>query len=155
MNIFAIYDSPIESAIYLVDKHVVKMPLETAQLLCNAFALNNSHKLTPYKHTHLKHPCSIWASESEENYDWLCLHGLELCNEYSERYDKIHKSQNIINWCCNNRPKFSKKTLSTFACAMPDLYKISQEPTLCYQEYYRVGKKHLHSWKNNNIPPFL
>jgi hypothetical protein len=155
MNIFAIYDNPVESAIYLVDKHIVKMPLESAQLLCNAYFINNSKKKTPYNPTHLNHPCSIWTAESNDNFEWLCHHGIELCNEYSERYNRTHKCLDVILFCLENKPKFPQKSMTKFACAMPDEYKISEDPILCYQEYYRIGKKHLHNWKNNKKPHFL
>jgi hypothetical protein len=58
-------------------------------------------------------------------------------------------------WAEQNRPKLPKKSITPFAIAMPDVYKISDNPIECYREYYAKGKKHLHTWKNNNKPDFI
>lgn len=71
MNIFILDTNPKIAAQYHVDKHVVKMILETAQLLCSAHWLNGSE--APYKLTHKNHPCAIWTRECVENYNWLCI----------------------------------------------------------------------------------
>ena len=84
MNIFFLDEDPTMSAQYHVDKHVVKMILETAQLLCgvhHATAPDNTY--VPYKLSHKNHPCSIWARTSLSNYLYLCELGLELCKEYT------------------------------------------------------------------------
>jgi hypothetical protein len=155
MNIFAIHSNPFISGSYLVDKHIVKMPLETAQMLCSTHTLVNSGIKAPYLPSHLKHPCNLWLTESEENYDWLIYHGISLCFEYSERYGRVHSCLQVILWAEENRPKLPKKSITPFAIAMPDVYKISDNPVECYREYYAKGKKHLHAWKNNRKPDFV
>ena len=65
MNIFVLDNDPFKAAEYQCDKHVVKMVLETAQLLCSA------HETAPYKRTHYNHPCAIWTRSSLSNYMWL------------------------------------------------------------------------------------
>lgn len=92
MNIF-ILDTDIKlSARYHVDRHIVKMPLETAQLLCTAHHAGGTDKDTiPYRMTYKNHPCAMWARENISNYTWLCYFGLELCYEYTYRYKKVHK----------------------------------------------------------------
>ena len=80
MNIFYL-DSDIElNAKYHNDKHVVKMILESAQLLCGVhWYLGRS---APYKFSHKNHPCSIWTRSSINNYNYLCKLGKALCKEY-------------------------------------------------------------------------
>ena len=113
------------SAQYHVDKHVVKMILETAQLLCgvhHATAPDNTY--VPYKLSHKNHPCSIWARTSLSNYLYLCELGLELCKEYTYRYGKRHKSQDVIEWCLINKPNVPDVEFTEPAKAMPDEYKV-------------------------------
>jgi hypothetical protein len=87
MNIFFLDEDPTLSAQYHVDKHVVKMILETAQLLCGVHhATSQITDQVPYKLSHKNHPCAIWARTSLSNYLYLCELGLELCKEYTYRY---------------------------------------------------------------------
>ena len=66
MNIFFLDNDIRKCAIYHCDKHVVKMTLETAQLLCGVHHIIGGD--APYKLSHKNHPCSIWARESLSNY---------------------------------------------------------------------------------------
>jgi hypothetical protein len=77
MNIFYLDKSPYTCARYHCDKHVVKMILETAQLLCGAHWATGG--TAQYKPTHLNHPCAIWVRKSLSNYKWLCELGFNLC----------------------------------------------------------------------------
>ena len=87
MNIFALDNDVKVAAQWHVDKHVVKMPLETAQMLCTArHELGEKPESIPYKVAHKNHPCTIWCRTSSENYDWLCDLGMVLCKEYTYRY---------------------------------------------------------------------
>lgn len=114
MNIFILDENPVTAAQMLCDKHIVKMPLETAQLLSSVFSIalkepnplvsiTNQNIEVPYKLTHKNHPCSLWARQSKGNFDWLIKHGKELCIEYSLRYKRTHKSEEVIDWCNNNK----------------------------------------------------
>jgi hypothetical protein len=136
-----------------VDKHVVKMPLETAQILCTVhWQVGNQ---APYKSTHKKHPCTIWAGQSIQNYMWLCELGLELCKEYTHRYAKTHKCEDIINWCIINTPNLPDAVITPYALAMPDEYKTSKDPIECYRNYYIGAKSHIHTWKNRQKPYWI
>jgi hypothetical protein len=77
------------------------MPLETCQLLSIVASDKWGHGYgtlpkadgTPYateKGAFRNHPCTKWASESEENARWLLVHGFALCQEYAVRYEKTH-----------------------------------------------------------------
>jgi len=90
MQIFYTDSCPIVSAANLDDRRCIKMILESAQLLSSALILNGQE--APYKLTHKNHPCAVWARSSRENYIWLLRHFSALCNEYTFRYGKTHKS---------------------------------------------------------------
>ena len=93
MNIFVTDICPKQSAINLCDKHVVKMTLESAQMLCTAqhlMASNPSDLL--YKPTHENHPCNVWTRLSSCNYHWLFKHFQHLATEYTFRFGKVHAS---------------------------------------------------------------
>jgi len=90
MNIFYLSKNPIVAAEKQINKHVIKMILESAQMLCTAhreFGIDNDNL---YKRTHTNHPSAIWVRASSQHYDWLYQHMLALGNEYTNRYGKIH-----------------------------------------------------------------
>lgn len=149
MNIFVLSSDPITAAVMHCNKHIVKMPLEVAQMLCSAFEQGEA----PYRRTHYNHPCSKWARESEKNYRWLIIHGLALCLEYSARYNKVHKSMQIIEWCSNNIDKLNlpNNELTPFAQAMPDECKHSDAVT-AYRNYYVMYKKQFAQWPEGKTP---
>lgn len=121
MNIFILSEDPQEAAEMMCDKHVVKMILETAQLLCSPFPPGEA----PYKRSHYNHPSAVWARESVRNYEWLIVHGLALCDEYFFRYGKQHKSKEVILWCQNNYEKLKLpiKNRTPFPKVMAEEYK--------------------------------
>ena len=106
MNIFVTNQCPIQSARNLPDKHIVKMPLETCQMLSIIYSdwyygIGQLHKVDgkPYATKHgafRKHPCTIWAAESYWNLSWLISHGMALCDEYTARFHKQHACQLAI-----------------------------------------------------------
>ena len=87
MNIFYVELEPDAAARSLCDKHVVKMPLESAQMLCAPFAT------APYKRVHYNHPCTVWARESKANYEWLLDHAFALLQEYTNRKRRLPSSR--------------------------------------------------------------
>lgn len=95
MNIFVTSSDPVESARALDDKRVIKMVLETAQMLCTALRLNNGTHLAKYKSTHENHPCNIWVRTSRENYQWTIDHFAALLSEYNIRSGKIHACESM------------------------------------------------------------
>lgn len=142
MNIFVLDYDPRVCATLHKNKHIVKMPLETAQLLCSVHHMIGNINV-PYRLTHKNHPCSIWARECIENYNWLCNLGLELCYEYTNRYKRVHKCQNIIQWCIDNPPLLNKYgSMTNFPLAMPDDCKIG-DVVDSYNEYYLKYKNHI------------
>ena len=106
MNIFVTDSCPIQSARNLPDKHIVKMPLETCQMLAIIFSdwyygVGKLYKSdgTPYRTAHgafRNHPCTQWAAASQYNLAWLIRHGYALCDEYNQRYGKVHTCFDVI-----------------------------------------------------------
>jgi len=149
MNIFILDNDVKKCAQYHVDKHVLKMVVETSQLLCGVHWVLGSE--APYKLSHKNHPCAIWARESLSNYVYLCELGLELCNEYTYRYGKRHKSLDVILWCIINRPNIPDKGFTEPAKAMPDEYKVD-DVVQSYRNYYMGAKSGFAVWKMRDIP---
>lgn len=155
MNIFVLDLNPRKCAEYHVNMHTTKMCVEYNQILCSAHHVANSDCLIPYKLSHKNHPCSIWARTCIENYNWLCELAVCLCEEYTFRYGKRHKSQDVVEWALIHKPKLpSNGSLSEFALAMPDECK-TNNPVESYRLYYMVHKKNIAHWKNRNIPDWF
>ena len=158
MNIFVLDKDIKQSAKAHCNPHVVKMPLETAQLLCTArHELGEGADTIPYRKTHINHPCSIWARESLHNYVWLCKFGFELCIEYTHRYGKVHKCQAVIDNCLLNTPKiasFKSIHKTQHPQAMPDEYK-TDDAVSAYRSYYINDKSHLLKYTNRNKPDWI
>lgn len=177
MNIFYVNTDPDIAAQSLVDKHVVKMILETAQLLSTAHRFldgtqtvinKNGRKKkvwvlpdlldkTLYGATHINHPSAIWARETSGNYDWLYQHLLALLKEYTFRYGKKHKveTSGMVFVLRKNPINIKKAELSTMPSCMDVKYKVSEDPITNYRNYYREGKKHIHAWKKRNPPEWI
>jgi hypothetical protein len=152
VNVFVLDYDPDVAAAYLVDKHVVKMMLETAQLLSTA--VNLAGVDAPYKTTHANHPCSLWVRESRQNFDWLVRHGIAIAGEYTRRYGKVHKSESIVRVLSAYSELFPDTSLTAFALAMPEEYKTS-DAVESYRKYYTCAKRHIASWKTSRPPWFV
>ena len=149
MNIFILDNDPELAAVYQADKHVVKMVLESAQMLCAAFPQGEA----PYRRTHLNHPCTVWSRTCRTNYEWLLEHADSLAAEYTRRYSKTHKSTAVIDWCRENADTIDfiepeTDYLTPFAQAMPDQYK-NADAVVAYREYYRSEKKDIATWRRS------
>lgn len=146
MNIFAVHPSPEVSARSLCDRHVIKMILECAQMLCT---IRNEQNLpSKYKSFNPKHPCNLWIASSSANYMWLIEHALFLADEYTVRYGKVHKSQAVIEACLDGMEEltFPGDELEPFVQCMPDQYKAS-DPCLGYQAFYIHEKAYFAKWE--------
>ncbi len=153
MNIFVLDEDIKKCAQYHCDQHVVKMILESVQLLCTA--LNKKGFITPYKSTHVKHPCVLWIEESFDNFLWLKTLALELNKEYKYRYRKEtdHKSISVlaeISAC-----SYAAKGLTPFAQAMPDVYKVANDPIQAYRNFYIGDKAKFAKWTRRNPPDWF
>lgn len=150
MNIF-ILDRDIEKCARAhCDQHVVKMILESAQILCTA--LNRKGIKTPYRSTHVKHPCVIWAGESFDNFRWLMSLARALNAEYRYRYKKTvdHKSMGVIKALGGAR--FPRRGITPFAQAMPEKYRVPGDAVAAYRAFYRGEKRGFATW-SRRAPP--
>lgn len=151
MNIFVLDEDPRLAAEAQCDQHVVKMTLETAQLLCAAFP----EGAAPYRRSHYNHPCAVWARTSANNFLWLWEHGVWLANEYEHRFGKEHKSLSVIRWCLDNFEHSDVPAcgdLTAFAQAMPEQYR-RDNPVSAYRAYYLGAKRDFARWNNGRAAP--
>ena len=146
MNIFVVDNDPVVAATMLCDKHVVKMIVETAQMLCTVGRSNGYE--TRYRSTHAKHPCTLWAGQSKQNWDWLVKHGLSMCEEYTRRYGRRHKTHDVIESLARLPIDLPTTGLTPFAQAMPDQYK-GDDPVEAYRNYYKGEKSGFAKWKTS------
>jgi hypothetical protein len=153
MNIFVLDKKIDKCAQYHCDQHANKMILESVQLLCTA--LNKKNFSTPYKSTHVKHPCVLWVEESYENFEWLIQLALALNVEYKFRFDKTedHKSISVISKIENY--KFDRVGLTPFPQAMPDKYKVPGNPVKAYRNFYIGEKLGFARWTKRGIPRWI
>ena len=118
MNIFLTSPEPVACARALDDRRLVKMCLETAQLLSQAVVLNGGEHASLYNVTHQHHPCAKWCRSSLGNFLWLCDHGIALCDEYMFRYGRRHASRTVIKAASECRTVIPPGPLEfTFDCS--------------------------------------
>ena len=142
MNIFYLSTDPEKAAKYMYNKHVVKMILESAQLLCTAHVISDGENANvPYKVTHKNHPSAIWARESTSNYKWLYDHMIALGEEYTRRYGKKHLTIIKCSGVLSKAPANVTKTeLTPMPQCMPDQYKVPGNSVEAYWNYYEAEK---------------
>ena len=144
MNIF-ILDYDIEqSAKDHCDQHVNKMILEATQIICTVNHLKGNLPVH-YKPTHPKHPCTIWAGTSLENYIYVLDYAHYLNEEAKRRYSKKvnHKSYDVL--MSMTFPDFELIKRTDFARAMPEQFKRIADPVEAYRQYYKT--KEFATWK--------
>ena len=178
MNIFYLNNDVRQCAQMHVDKHCIKMILESAQLLSTAHRVldgklfigktdtgrNIKRWILPderdkilYSATHINHPSAIWCRQNKSNYNWLYNLLVELCKEYTYRYDKIHKCESIGLVKALKTPPVSipKGSFTEPTPAMPDEYKVPGNSIQSYHNYYIGAKSHMFSWKKRRPPEWI
>ena len=176
MNIFQLHQSPIFSAQMMCNKHVVKMIVETAQLLSTAhrildgqlyldktknnrkikrYLLSDTREETLYKASHINHPCNIWTRQTNNNYIWLYCHFDALCEEYTFRYKKIHSTEQKLLDILSIPPyNINVGPLMPLPQAMPEKYKQASAVS-AYRAYYLGEKTSFAKWTNREIPEWF
>jgi len=159
MNIFYLHKEPTTCAEFHCDKHVVKMILESAQMLSTAHRVLDGETFADhnrlYKLTHGNHPSNVWLRASNMNYRHLYELFIALCDEYTYRYGKIHATdaklriplamtpRNIVNGPMSQPPQ-----------CMPDEYK-EDNSINGYRNYYLGEKAYMCKWTKREIPAFM
>ena len=179
MNIFYLDKDPIEAAKQSCDKHVVKMIVESAQMLSTAHRMidgnlytdktkagrnikrwkhpNPNMEKTLYKACHTGHPSTVWVMQSAYNYHWLYKHMMALNTEFKMRYGHIldHKTVQLLEGALMYPPKnISLNTIATDPPpAMPDYCKIPGDSVASYRKYYIFEKQRFATWKSPSTVP--
>jgi len=179
MNIFYVHKDPVIAAKMLIDRHVVKMIVESAQMLSTAHRIldgteyydktKNGRKIKRWKHPnsnmekilylagHVKHPSTLWVMDNIFHYSWLYNHMLALNEEFKIRYGHtkdhmtIRKLGELLKHAPKNIPVNKIGTDPT--PAMPDECKIPGDVVGSYRKYYIMKKRSFASWKAPAIIP--
>ena len=180
MNIFYVHEDPTTCAQQHVDKHVVKMILEYAQLLSTAhrvldgvetmgtsksgrkakrWVLPDEREDALYKASHINHPSAKWCRHTLANYNFLFKLWIELMREYHYRYGKIHSSMRLVKHLRFPPTKISIGEFSAPWRAMPDDYKVDRSvpnyTVESYRAYYNGAKTNMFKWKNRPTPEWI
>ena len=178
MNIFYVDSNPEVAARNMVDRHVVKMILETAQLLSTAhrvidgeeyvgqsqsgrkakrWRLSGNADAIMYAATHINHPSAVWVRENSANYDWLYDHLLALGREYTYRYGRTHLTIDKLKDILEDAPEniTQRKVMTKMPSCMDKQYIVSLDPITNYRNYYNYGKTDLLRWSNRPPPQWI
>lgn len=175
MNLFFLSMNPKTAARWHANIHIVKMIVETAQLLCNVHrraAGKESNCLPPYtrkrsipyqdsKAGHSKLGSMIWVAESLGNYRWAVQLGLELCREYNRGRGRAkgkvtkHRTEAVLEWLRDHEPNFRRKARTKVRrvhLAMPD--ELKQDDIIeAYRDYYFSKRKTMRmEWPEGRTP---
>ena len=176
MNIFYLHENPIQNAKWHIDKHIVKMPIEYAQLLSTAhrlldgemylgktangrnikrWRLDDEREDILYKASHINHPSAIWVRESIENYYQMFKLYMATLAEFTNRYGKIHGSSKPSIALIRPPSNIPMVKGTQLPQCMPEICKVKNNPILAYRNYYIVEKNSFASWKNREIPEWF
>jgi hypothetical protein len=178
MNIFYLDNDPVKCAEMHVDKHVVKMIVEYAQLLSTAhrildgvpvvskrattgrqqttYHLDDDRDGVLYRATHFNHPSAVWVRKRESHYRCLFNLWIALMDEYTYRYGKIHSTSRLVSHL--NKPPKNIKFGDGFdqpTPAMPDKYIVPGDSVQSYKNYYLGAKTEMFRWKNRDKPYWI
>lgn len=165
MNIFVVDRDPKISAQMLCDKHIIKMILESCQMLSTAIWYSGFQHLKPKefavshsfcKPCYINHPCTQWVRQNKENFMWLYNHGKALCEEKLFRYfnNPPHKRQSDYDRFLHYLDFIPSGDLEPFAQEMPEQYKCV-DTVKAYRDYYIGKKKHILYYTRRQVPHWL
>lgn len=152
MNRFVLDRNPVKAAYMHCDKHVVKMILEEAQMLSTVHRRYGSTDDRLYRATHVKHPCTLWAGETQANYRWAYQLLVSLCAEYTWRYGgKKHATERLLDVLRDPPAGLPAGPLTPFPQAMPDHLR-GPDPVEAYRRYYIAEKARFARWTVQRTP---
>lgn len=178
MNIFILDESPVQAAQLQCDKHVVKMIVESAQMLSTVHRMldgtqvtNDKGKLVKkwvfnddrdelyYKAVHTGHPCTVWTMQSDLNYNWHYAHFVALCDEYTYRYGKVHATDKLLRSALSVMPKnirYGDRTPFALAMNSNPECKFPDDPVKSYRMFYQTKQDRFKMvWTNRDIPEWF
>ena len=168
MNIFVLDLDPAVAARMHCDKHVPKMCVEAAQMMASALrrhgATDEQMPLTksgtPYKGGYHHHPCTVWAGDSEANFQWLARYGYWLFTEYTKRFGKTHACEGPIRFMGHLSIMIPTGELTPFAIAIADHMECRKLPDFDnmsavekYRAYYNHDKRYFAKWEMGTPAP--
>ena len=179
MNIFYLHENPIQNAKWHIDKHIVKMPIEYAQLMSTAhrildgdmywdrtannrrikrWRLNDAREDILYKASHINHPSAVWVRENRLHYQWLYRLFKKLGHEYTHRYGKVHSTNLLLNQLLeeapNNIPVIDWKDPQPAMKHYPDCI-VPGDSLQSYKNYYIVAKAYFAKWSKRDTPQWF
>lgn len=161
MNRFLIDHHPIAIAKQLCDQHIVKMPLEEAQMLCTSLwhhAPEYAREMGLYKPVHQKHPCTLWAMENQENYSFAFMLYEAMLDEYTYRYGKQHGASRHQDALRNGKhflPRAMGVTKHPQCFSGHDHLKTDERwPIMAYRAFYIVDKLRFARYNKGREMPF-
>lgn len=153
MNVFLL-DSDIQKAVrYMCDRHIVKMPVESAQMLCTAHQYYGSYHPSFYGISHLHHPWTIWTRRTNSNYQWHFQLFMLMCQEYRRRFHRVHEVDWLLTDALSQPPELiALGDLTEFPLTMPVEYRQS-DPVQSYRDFYIGHKLYFARWRYPGITP--
>ena len=146
MNRFIIEFNVEDIAKSLCDQHIVKMPLEEAQMLCTTLwhhAPEYAEEHDLYKPVHQKHPCTLWAMQTRDNYAFAFSLYDAMLTEYTHRYGKWHGAMKHIDALDYGRkmiPEGWQTPHPQCFSGLDHLKTDEQYPIKAYREFYKADK---------------
>ena len=158
MNIFYLDRDPKIAAQMMCDKHVVKMILESAQMLSTAHRVLDgdeyADKVGLYKMAHKNHPSTIWVRSSYQHYKWLYDHMVALMREYTYRYGKHHATERLLTPLSEYPQAIPVGDYTNPPQCLPEVCK-GEDTVLGYQNYYIIEKSGFARWTKREIPTWF
>ena len=163
VNFFYLDKDPKKCAKYYCNKHILKIPIEIAQILSKIhYELKSKIDYSKiYKNsTVVKNTIGpyCWIKESLDNYMWANKLGLELINEYKFRYNKTeHKTECILQYLYDNPPNLPKISETKFKGTNKyDMFQyISNDPIICARYNYAEMKCINDKWNKDGPPDWF
>lgn len=159
MNIFFLHPNPKRCARWHCDRHVVKMILETTQLLYTAHwvlaaatGTRPDFSTAPFRKggevrgylpvSNALHPCAQWTYQSLVHYKWLTRLGLALCAEFKHRFGPTpHSCEAHLRWLRRNPPEAAADLgWHEPPLAMPVEFRRGRNAVRSYRVYYVESK---------------
>ena len=158
MNIFYLDRDPVIAAQMMCDKHVVKMILESAQMLSTAHRVLDgdeyADKVGLYKMAHKNHPSTIWVRSSYQHYKWLYDHMVALMREYTYRYGNHHATERLLTPLSEYPQAIPVGDFTNPPQCMPEVCK-GEDTVLAYQNYYIIEKSGFARWTKRETPAWF
>jgi len=179
MNIFYLHNDPVIAAQMQCDKHVVKMIVESAQMLSTAhrlldgieyfeksangrrvrrWRLDDDRENVLYKAVHMNHPCTIWTRKNSANYLWHYEHFVALCDEYTYRYGKTHLTDTQLRRPLSILPNNIQRSanITPPALAIEESCKHESDPVECYRRFYETKQTRFDMrWSKRRVPDWF